>query len=176
MPENDVPNARAVRLKCNLLRLADKEQDPSIKTHLKKLAAFTRIVFEGLTSGEVKAKLYDCFEEFFDGEEASPLTKNDLSDMTGLPRTLIDPMLEKMLAAGEILSEVRIPDYHQPGDHSEESFTINPAAKHRMIRTVGPRFTPAAPRPSTWGARGRKREISNIVMVPELPQEAFTNA
>lgn len=170
-------NRRAVRLKSNLLRLAEVEKDPSIKKHLVKLASLTRLVFEGPTAGEIRAKLRECFEEYFDGEESRPLTKNDLADMTSLPRTLIDPVIERMLQSGEIVSEVRIPDYHQAGDHSVESFCLNLAARKRssfVSLTDGPTFTPPAPRRTR--NKGRRNEISKIVMVPELPQEAFTNA
>lgn len=185
MSETLVANQRAVRLKNRLLQLASKEDDKDLKQHLRRLAHLTRLVFEGLSPGEIHHRLLYFFEEYWDGSErANALTVEDLEELTGLPKKMIGPVLEQMLLAGEILCQVRMQDYHQLGDHSEESFELNVTKRSRPrpveLHVFGPRFETIAPIANPYFNRyGRRKEISSvlkIVKVPELPQEAFTNA
>jgi hypothetical protein len=99
-----------------LLDLAKNTSEKELKSVFRKTADFFREAVFGKTQAQIRTAVLEALKDYFDGEECAPLEINNLEELTGIDEPELLPVLNKMVAAGEIL-QGRRRRYNEAGAH-----------------------------------------------------------
>ena len=107
---------KATHLHRLLLDLAKDTSEKELKSAFRKTADFLRESLFGKTEAQIRTAITEAFKDYFDGEEYRALEINNLAELTGIDEQQLSPVLNKMVAKGEIL-QGRRRRFNEAGEH-----------------------------------------------------------
>lgn len=94
---------KAKQLHRLLLDLAKDESEKELKSIYRRTADFFRDSVFGKSEKQIRACLLEVFKEYFDGETFVALEIENLAEETGISADKLQPVLDQMVARGEVL-------------------------------------------------------------------------
>jgi hypothetical protein len=107
-----------------LLDLARDESEKELKSVYRKTADFFREKVFGLTEAQIKSAILEVLEDYFDGIDYNAVEIDNISEVTGIKEKELLPVLNKMVAAGEIL-QGRRRRFQEFGEHYNAIYKLN---------------------------------------------------
>ncbi len=113
---HDSASTRAAKVKQLLVDLSRDEDDKELRSAFRATAEFFRESFFGLTKKQIRTRIKNCLEDYFDGEEYRALEIDNIFELTGIKPEKLQPVLEKMVKQ-KIVLQGRRRRWNEPGEH-----------------------------------------------------------
>ena len=120
----DSNDEKAQKLHRLLLDLAKDTDEKEVKTIFRSTADFFRDKFFGLTEAQIKTRIKEALEDYFDGEVYHALEVDNLAEETGIKEAILLPVLKKMVADGTLL-QGRRRRWQEMGEHYNPIYKLN---------------------------------------------------
>lgn len=102
----------------------DATAEKEAKWAFRSTADFFREKFFGPTEAQIKLRITNTLEDYFDGETYRPLEIDNLAELTGISEEKLLPVLNKLVADGTLVEGQRR-RWQEMGKHYNPLYSLN---------------------------------------------------